>query len=255
MIVIGLGSGRSGTASLAHLLNAQDGAHCFHELNPNPVSFSGSPAPILNTVSEFDAILKGGDPSYISYDGSRRVSVDSYAALQKKSAPISLIGDIALYYLNYVPEIASRFDNVIFLCLRRDRAATIASWEAKAHIPRWRSKWLGDRLTSLLTRQPFYTDYNFWMTHDGSIWKKNPVWDKCFPKYDDAPDRKTAIARYYDDYYERAEDLAKQYNDSFLLVETESMKTAAGQHRILDLCRIPRQNQNLVDAHQHRINS
>jgi hypothetical protein len=35
MIVIGLGTGRSGTASLANLVNSQKDALSFHEMNPN----------------------------------------------------------------------------------------------------------------------------------------------------------------------------------------------------------------------------
>ena len=61
MIVIGLGTGRSGTASLAKLLSAQHDAFCFHEMNPSCVRFSGTPRPILNVIDEYQAILDGGD--------------------------------------------------------------------------------------------------------------------------------------------------------------------------------------------------
>ena len=50
MIVIGLGCGRSGTASLANLIDSQDRAICFHELNPTCAAFEGNPRSVLNTV-------------------------------------------------------------------------------------------------------------------------------------------------------------------------------------------------------------
>jgi hypothetical protein len=64
MIVIGLGTTRSGTASLAKLLSSQHDAICFHEINPSCVRFSGTPRPILNTIDGFQ-------------DHPRRRSVDA----------------------------------------------------------------------------------------------------------------------------------------------------------------------------------
>src|ERR1051326_3851404 len=101
MIVIGLGSGRSGTASLAKLLNAQSDALCFHEMNPAAVRFSGTPRPFLNAIDEFQVIIDGGDPRMLTVDLSRAVSARTYDELSNMKQ-VRLIGDIAFYYLDYV---------------------------------------------------------------------------------------------------------------------------------------------------------
>lgn len=155
MIVIGLGTGRSGTASLAKLLNAQRSAFCFHEMNPSCVRFSGTPRPILNTIDEFQAILDGGDPSMLTVDLARPVSMKAYDALCGMPG-LRMMGDIAFYYLSYVEAIAARNPNVRFLCLRRDIDETVASWVKKSRNLRWRSKYAADRLSSWITRAPFY---------------------------------------------------------------------------------------------------
>src|SRR5487761_2166908 len=182
MIVIGLGTGRSGTASLAKLLNAQQDALCFHEMNPSAVRFTGTPRPFINAIDEFQAILGGGDPTMLTVDLSRAVAARAYDELCQMRS-VRLIGDIAFYYLSYVELIARRNQNVRFICLRRDREQTIESCLRKSAIGRWRSKRIADRLSSLITRAPYYESHNFWIEHDGSEWELDPVWDKCFPKF------------------------------------------------------------------------
>src|SRR4051812_7439769 len=143
MIVIGLGTGRSGTASLAKLLNAQKDSICFHEMKPSAVRFSGTPRPFINTIEEFQAIIDGGDPSMLTVDLSRAVSARTYDELCRMPC-VRMIGDIALYYLTYVELIASHNPNVRFICLRREREQTIRSWLRKSEIERWRSKRVAD---------------------------------------------------------------------------------------------------------------
>lgn len=155
MIAIGLGTGRSGTSSLAKLLSAQHDALCFHEMNPSVVRFAGTPRPILNTIDEFQAILDGGAPSMLTVDLSRGVSARAYDRLRQMTR-VRLIGDIALYYLQYVDLIVERNKNVRFICLRRDKEETVESWMRKSAVGRWRSKALADRVASIITREPFH---------------------------------------------------------------------------------------------------
>jgi hypothetical protein len=250
MIVIGLGSGRSGTASLAKLLNAQPDALCFHEMNPSCVRFSGTPRPVLNTLDEFQAILDGGDPSALTVDLGRPVAARAYDALCRMER-VRLIGDIAFYYLSYVEAMAARNPNVRFLCLKRDRGETIRSWLQKSTLPRWRSKRLADRLASLITRTPYHEAFNPWMEHDGSRWAVDPVWDKCFPKFA-GPTRAAAIAQYYDFYYAEAERLAALLPDRFRMVATPSLSEPDTQRELLAFCGVPPEAQRPTDAHIHR---
>lgn len=250
MIVIGLGSGRSGTASLAGLLNAQRDALCFHEMNPSCVRFHGTPRPILNTIDEFQAIVDGGDPSMLTVDLGRRVAAEAYDALCDMPR-VRLIGDIAFYYLSYVEAIAARNPNVRFVCLKRDRAATIRSWLKKSAIPRWRSKYLADRLASLVTREPFHRSHNFWMDHDGRYWRLDPIWDKCFPKFE-VETKEEAVAAYWDYYYNEAARLEAALTDRFMTVHTDDLERPETQRRLLAFCGIPYELQIYASAHTHR---
>ncbi len=250
MIILGLGTGRSGTASLAKLLNAQTDALCFHEMSPSVVRFTGTPRPILNTVNEFQAILDGCNPSDLTVDLSRRVSVEAYSTLRGMKR-VRLLGDIAFYYLTYVEAIAHANPNVRFLCLRRDRAETVASWMKKTSIERWRSKRLADRLGSWITREPFHESTNPWMEHDGTEWAIDPVWDKCFPKFP-GPTREEAAGQYWDYYYEEAEKLLARFPDRFRVIETVTLNDRDTQKDILTFCGIDEAEQVFTDAHIHQ---
>jgi hypothetical protein len=250
MIVIGLGTGRSGTASLAQLLNAQRNSFCFHEMNPAAVRFSDTPRPFLNSIDEFQTILDGGDPRMLTVDLSRPVAARAYEQLCRVRQ-LRLIGDIAFYYLNYVELIAARNHNVRFICLRRDREQTIRSWLRKTEIDNWPSKRIANRLSSVLTRTPYVTSYNYWMEHDGSRWRLSPVWDKCFPKFD-ATTKRDAVAQYWDFYYEKAEVFARKFDGIFKIFDIEDINHYTIQTELLEYCGIPLSEQVRAEAHVHR---
>ncbi|MEM9253831.1 MAG: hypothetical protein AAGA91_00205 [Pseudomonadota bacterium] len=250
-IVIGLGTGRSGTASLSSLLDRQEGGICFHELNPSCAVFKGNAQPQLNVVCEFRAILAGGDRSRLSVDYSRPASVHTYERLQAMG-PVRLIGDIAYYYLNYVEDILRCVPECKFVCIKRDRTATVDSWIKKSSIRRWPSLWLGDRITAMLTRTPFYSEYNYWQDHDGSTYKPDSVWDSTFPKFD-APNKRAAIEMYWDAYYVEAGRLAGSYPGSFRIFAIEDLSDANGQEEILNFIGLGERDRSIGgDVHLHK---
>lgn len=236
-ILIGLGSGRSGTASLTSLIDRQPGAICFHEMNPSNAVFSGNPQPHLNAIREYQALLNGGETARLSVDYSRPSTVKTYERLQTMG-PVKVIGDIAFYYLNYIEELFQVAPECVAVCMKRDKVSTVASWLKKSSIGRWRSLWLADKLKSWITRMPFHTEYNFWQEHDGSRWMKDPVWDSCFPKFD-AASKKEAIEMYWDYYYLEADRLQRKYPDRFWIFDVGELSEPQGQKRILSLLGIP----------------
>lgn len=236
-VVIGLGSGRSGTASLTSLIDRQIGGICFHEMNPSCAVFSGNPQPHLNAAHELRNILRGGDKSRLAIDYSRPASIATYEKLQRMPQ-VNVIGDIAYYYLNYVDDLLEAVPECVFVCTRRDRALTISSWMKKSAIRRWPSLWLADWLKARLTRTPFYTEYNYWQAHDGSRWQQDPVWDSCFPKFD-APTKIEAIGMYWDYYYLEADRLQRKHPENFRVFDVSELSSPSGQRRILSFIGIP----------------
>ena len=250
MIVIGLGTGRSGTASLANLLTAQHDAHCFHEMNPSCVRFFGTPRPILNAIDEWQTVLDGGDPSMVTVDLGRPVAAKAYNKLCQMPR-VRLIGDVAFYYLSYVETIAAHNPNVRFLCLRRDIDETVESWIEKSRIPRWFSKSVADRLGAWLTRTPYYKSRNFWMEHDGSRWQKDPLWDKCFPHFE-AAFKRDAIRKYCEYYYEEADRKVAKLKGIFRFVPVDRLNDHRYQSDILSFAGIPIEEQRFANVHIHQ---
>ena len=99
-LIIGLGSGRSGTSSLAKLLDSQADASMHHESKP-----------ILPWA--YDEIL-----------------------LHKKLSQIceqktSIVGEVASYFLPYVENIIKIKSDAKFICLKRDKQKTVTSFMKK----------------------------------------------------------------------------------------------------------------------------
>ena len=209
-------------------------------MNPSGAVFSGNPQPHLNAVSEFKSILDGGDRTRLSIDYSRPASVATYQKLQAMPR-VNLMGDIAYYYLNYTDDLLQASPECVFVCIKRDREQTIASWMKKSTIKRWPSLWLSDWIKSRLTRTPFYTEYNYWQAHDGSRWKPDPVWDSCFPKFE-AASKYEAIGMYWDYYYLQAEKLQQKHPDRFRVFDVRELSNAEGQRSILSFIGIPEAN-------------
>ncbi len=190
-VVFGLGSGRCGTQSLAAWLNTQEGAIVTHESRGPAITWNSAEGMIDQVLHEF------------------------YSSPQAR-----LIGDVASYYLPYVEHILAAQPTARFICLKRDRGETIASF-----------------LTKTLHK-------NHWIEHDGARWKHTP-WDRCFPKYAES-DKAAAIGRYWDDYYRQAATLEARHPSAFRVFLTAALNEAKGQHAILDFLSIPMQSRRLA---------
>lgn len=251
MIVIGLGSGRTGTASMSNLFNSQKDAICFHELNPTGAVFDGNPQPILNTIHEFQRILNGGEKHLLALDYARPASVARYEDL-KRMPQVGLIGDIAYYYLKYVDDILAINQNVRFVCIKREKQQTVDSWLSKSSITRWLSLRIADRFKALITRTPYHESKNFWQVHDGSVWQLDPVWDKTFPKFE-ASSKREAIEKYWEYYYDEATVLAARHPMHFKTFDISKMSNPDGQREILTFVGLNESDMVLRDKfHAHK---
>ncbi len=185
-IIIGLGSGRSGTQSLAHLLNLQPNSKVWHEKEQWRIPWVKGEKKVKHQLMVFQFLSH-------FYD---------------------ITGDIAFYYLPYVPLIREAIPEVKFICMKREKEATVNSY----------IKWVG-RL-------------NFcpWINHDGRHWNFNH-WDQCYPKYN-VPTIEEAVSLYYDEYYSIAEKYEQKYPSQFKIFGIEALNTEAGQQKIFDFLEI-----------------
>jgi hypothetical protein len=95
--VVGLGTGRCGTLSLATMLGRQPMANVTHERTP-ALFWNNEPCP------------------------TRHLELDENKAH-------TIYGDVGFYYLPHVLRIWDRFPETKFVCLKRDMHATVASFE------------------------------------------------------------------------------------------------------------------------------
>jgi hypothetical protein len=95
--VIGIGTGRSGTSSLAALLDAQPGASVSHE-TPRVLPWEVDVGLLAQRLAELD------------------------------ERPGWLRGDVAFSYLPYVPLLLAGGGDVRVVCVLRDRATTVQSY-------------------------------------------------------------------------------------------------------------------------------
>lgn len=101
-LVIGLGTGRCGTDSLARFLDVQEGADVTHELFRHKLLWRQGEARI-------DKFLQ-----WVQLQTDQRI-----------------VGDVASAYLPYVDYLLAAYPQVKFICLQRARAATIESFMQK----------------------------------------------------------------------------------------------------------------------------
>lgn len=186
-VVIGIGTGRCGSVSLGHLLDAQVGADVGHESRPM--------LPWLHSESDF---------------------ARKWRQLQDRNG--ELVGDVCHSWLPYVEDLVRVCPQVRIVCLQRDCAKIVDSFELK--VARKRK--------------------NHWMEHDGRQWTKDARHDPTFPKYA-VDDMREALALYCRDYYARVDELIGKYPDNIRKWTTEeALNTPEGMHDILDFVGIPR---------------
>lgn len=231
-IVFGLGSGRCGTSSLAALLNGQPEVACFHELNPSSMAWSGAEATIGSLMRDLEAIL-AGEERVVTADLVSPNRLKPLARLQNLSR-VHAVGDVGSYYLPYVEMMVRNWPGLRFPCLQRDRDQVIASFAAK-----------------LAQSSPRATR-NHWASRADARWRRDPIWDRCFPTFDGMQDESLErhIGRYYDLYNEMAESLASRYPDQVRIFSTNDLNSCEGRAQILEFC-LPGRHHVDFEAHHN----
>lgn len=130
--------------------------------------------------------------------------------LKQMAGDKQLVGDTGMYFLPYVDLIFEKFPETRFICFERNRSEVIRSFERKTSDNR-----------------------HFWYNHNGKKYRKDPVWDSKFPKFD-VEDKQTAIGLYWDMYHETSVELARNYPDRFHIFPMAILNAARGRAAVLD---------------------
>lgn len=215
-ILIGIGTGRCGTQSLANFLNAQRGAFVLHEAfitceNTPWVDFTNKTFINLKAEEFLEKLKRKAHGS---------LNVDA----------ITLLGDVAFWHLPYI-EGYLQDPNVIVIGLIRNREETILSFD------RWFNRDIGG---SLFRHFP-WTDND--TLRQVNNMKNYPEYDICYPSYDFSEygslgsNLTVAVGCgiYYDNYIRRMQELADLYPSRVLLYDyNEILNNLTVQAQILD---------------------
>ncbi len=125
------------------------------------------------------------------------------------------VGDVGFYWLPYVEEVISVFPKTKFICLKRNKQDTINSYLKKTE------------------------GRNHWINHDGKFWRKDYIWDRCFPKYN-VKTKEEALSLYWDEYYSKAYKLQLSYPNNFKIFDIEVLNSSEKFFEVLDFLEIPR---------------
>jgi len=131
---------------------------------------------------------------------------DPLRHIRKPTRGAELYGDVGFYYLPHVRTIWNELPDVRFVCLKRDKAETVASF--MRYLPRDMS-----------------------VLQDGR--GQPSSWDVSFPSYPDEWTKEQAFGAYWEAYYALADELAADNPDRFRVFPTEALNTKAGVMDIL----------------------
>ena len=174
-MIIGIGSGRCGTQSLARLLNEQPGQRVTHEQLGDQVPW--------------------GDA--IGYSGTLKGD-----------------GDVAFYWLPAVRRLLKTDMASRIICLKRPMGPTVDSYLRK-------------------------TDgFNPWQDSGAR-------WSKCYPHYPPDISKRTAVERYWHDYYGTAQVLEADFPERFRVFPTDYLNHTQRQRELLLFAGVPVQEQRL----------
>ena len=197
------------------------------------MKWAETPQTVLSMVAEFKSVLQGGPRDVtIDYTSPDR---DRELGRLRDLDVVTVVGDVASYYLPYVPLLASLDADIRMPCLRRDKAATIKSFIETVRRPNRRKKSLKKRMMAAMAGKARKPMCNHWIEHDGSVWQLDMKWDKCFPKFE-AANLEEAIGLYWEDYRQRSDEFAAQYPEKFRVFDIDVLNSAEGQAGILEFC-------------------
>jgi len=213
-IILGIGAGRCGLASLARILNGQPDVQCSYDEPPL--------LPWMPDVQPAAVRLADGEGE----QGPGGVIRARFARFRQHGTARRL-GDVASSYLPYLEEAIAAEPDIRIVCLKRPRDEVIASF----------CRWL-DRSMPLPT--------NHWARQPAEGWHHDLLRTRTFPQYD-TTDREEGIGRYWDEYDARVDAIVQRYPEHVHVFDMhEALNTEQGLRDLLGFAGIAPERQVLA---------
>jgi len=188
------GTGRCGTTSASRFFSSQPDSWFSHELENDPFIQENTQQNLPAWGTDWDTVR------------------EALYRIIEQTGEISFVGDVAMWYLPYVPQIIVEFPEVKILCLKRSRKQVMQSYmRATPGRDRWRTEDIQG-------------------------------WNHVYPKYFDAKTKAESIGRYWDDFYTQAESYESQYPTYFKIIPTQALNSKNGMNYMLSFFGYPEKN-------------
>jgi len=221
-IAIGFGSGRCGTHSFAAILAKQPCVLASHEASPLKWEFDTAEfyrslvnLSMLPQVQKFpdDALYIDTIDMIDSHDWIQE-ELEENIKKMFEFFPDKIVCDVAWSWLNYIDTIMRIFPDAKAVCIKRDMAGTIKSWN---HVAKGANFWTKRKC-------------QYW---DGLTSANKPY----YPQYY-AP-KELALQQYWLEYYGMAECLAERHPENVKIVSIDVNNDADLQHEVLNFIGVP----------------
>lgn len=217
-IVIGFGSGRCGTQTLAAIIAKQPIALSSHEASPLKWNYDVKEfyralinLSMLPAVNKFpDDVLYTETIDMLDSEDWIKGEIEGNLKQMFRFFPDKIVCDVAWCWVNYIESILRLFPDAKAVCLKRGMKDTVDSW---------------CRITE---------GTNFWTERSSRFWagEKTSSNKPYYPKYD-LP-KKEALERYWMTYYAQAEILSMRYPDNVRIFGVHLLNNADLQREMLE---------------------
>lgn len=150
---------------------------------------------------------------FVPYEFKQKCMDIRINQLNKFKEPI--VGDVASYYINYIPNLLNEFENIKVIVLKRDKKGVIKSFMNKMGL-------------------------NLLGTND--FWRHEFV--NSFPTYKNLS-LKDCLSKYYDDYYKQLNKYIEVFNN-IKVFNVNDLNTREGLKNIFDFLEIPEKDRKYV---------
>ena len=203
MIILGLGVSRKETKKIHSFLNDQKGFQFHYESDIDNVSWINSENIIMNRIKTLENSL--------------------YKNTSKKSNNFNVTGDIAFYFLPYLELLISNFPYI----------KLISTKKSKKYI-------FNDIMSDIETNNSIFSRIfmfkkkykNHWIDHNGQIWEKDYLLDKCYPKFDNS-NLEDAVNKYIDFYIANIKRIQKKYPRNIKVFFSDELNSSYGKKKVL----------------------